>query len=730
MSLFTIRALMGASLYAPHPCILATFHLESDEVKSSAKVDDKAYPLIQKQLKQLAPTIDDSSDELDPDLPVIIGLIKQTADTILRQLQLKRHEIIVSENAASKTVFLAIPELERQLTANIALKSINYILDTYRSVTNNQKNEQHFSSLQQFITSAQQLKKTRVTRDIQICLEEENYPWFSLDFDIQTIDWFQIGFGREQQLYERAVTFNSSHLGVSIASSKKKTNAFLSNLGFRVPKQATAKTLGQAKLLADQIGYPVVVKSDIGTGGSRVYADLRSFNEVKTAYEILQTKLQQLGLQSDILIEKHMPGRIYRVEVVKGEVFDAYDMMPAAVTGDGIHTVEELIVIENQLPSRKSADDLAGKYVPLKLETAEMIMLEKQGLKPDSIPVTGKEVRLHANSNWSTGGTFTEVTDKVHPDNLQLIQRAAQSLDIDMLGIDLITEDLSLSFITTPITFIEVNHAPQLGGYFDDDTGEYVDVCRRLITKLFPKQKDNSVPIITIKKTTLSRETQSLLAQCLNKSGYPAGVINDAGIEVDGQIWSAPAEVNFQNPNLQLLRNINVGAALVERSNESLADFGLSTGNCDISILLNPSNQIVRTRTWPQGISGHDINKLLIQHSRKTVILLITNQDELELAKSCPSGKLFALFIEPEGLERELADKANFIRVNRKTERSLEVTIRYEQSLRETTLKLDREELTIPSLVSLATLLSLSKSLKDAVSLVESSALNLRTKPH
>ena len=63
----------------------------------------------------------------------------------------------------------------------------------------------------------------------------------------------------------------------------------------------------------------------------------------------------------------------------------------------------------------------------------------RQGYRRDSVPPDGALVFLRATANVSTGGTAVDVTDKVHPENRSMLERAARAVDLDIAGIDFIT---------------------------------------------------------------------------------------------------------------------------------------------------------------------------------------------------------------------------------------------------------------------------------------------------
>ena len=52
-------------------------------------------------------------------------------------------------------------------------------------------------------------------------------------------------------------------------------------------------------------------------------------------------------------------------------------------------------------------------------------MLERVGYNHFSVPKAGEVVYLRSTANLSTGGTATDVTDTIHPDNRDMAVRAA-----------------------------------------------------------------------------------------------------------------------------------------------------------------------------------------------------------------------------------------------------------------------------------------------------------------
>ena len=64
----------------------------------------------------------------------------------------------------------------------------------------------------------------------------------------------------------------------------------------------------------------------------------------------------------------------------------------------------------------------------------------------ESVPAKGQVVYLRSTANLSTGGTATDVTDVIHPDNREMAERAVRAIGLDVGGVDFLSKNITESY--------------------------------------------------------------------------------------------------------------------------------------------------------------------------------------------------------------------------------------------------------------------------------------------
>ncbi|MGL5960322.1 MAG: bifunctional glutamate--cysteine ligase GshA/glutathione synthetase GshB, partial [Cetobacterium sp.] len=170
----------------------------------------------------------------------------------------------------------------------------------------------------------------------------------------------------------------------------------------------------------------------------------------------------ELAFKEDnsILIEKFVKGKEYRIFVVGNEVVGILHRVPANVVGDGVKTIEELVLQKNKDPLRGE-----GYKTPLekiKLGEPEKMFLKAQNLTIDYKPEENEVVYLRENSNISTGGDSIDFTDDILDVYKDIAIKASKAVGAKICGVDMMIEDITKENPSGNYSIIELNFNPAI----------------------------------------------------------------------------------------------------------------------------------------------------------------------------------------------------------------------------------------------------------------------------
>jgi cyanophycin synthetase len=242
----------------------------------------------------------------------------------------------------------------------------------------------------------------------------------------------RLGWGTRRRLVWAAMTDATGGVGIDIAGDKQVTRRLLDEAGVPVVPGGSARTSEEAVSLLARLGAPVVVKPRHGRQGEHVALNLGMPAEVERAFA---------AAGGDVVVERQLPGRDYRVLVVAGEVVAAAERVAAHVIGDGESSIADLVERTNADPRRGVGH--ARVLTRIDLDDTAMLLLARQDCTLDTVPAAGHQVWLRENANLSTGGSSRDVTDRLHPDVARLCVRVAALVGLDVAGIDLRLPDIA-----------------------------------------------------------------------------------------------------------------------------------------------------------------------------------------------------------------------------------------------------------------------------------------------
>jgi D-alanine-D-alanine ligase-like ATP-grasp enzyme len=168
-----------------------------------------------------------------------------------------------------------------------------------------------------------------------------------------------------------------------------------------------------------------------------------------------------------VVIEEELNGYLFRGTLVDGKLVGVVKRDQPEVVGDGEHTIRELVNQENKRPERNGPI-----FHKITIDHDSDIQLNKQGLNMESILVKDKTVYFSQKTSRGIGGTTTEVSNIVHPDNREMLEHVANYLKDPLIGVDFIMEDISKSWKEeqhcgiiecNSLPFIDLHHYPLFG---------------------------------------------------------------------------------------------------------------------------------------------------------------------------------------------------------------------------------------------------------------------------
>lgn len=251
----------------------------------------------------------------------------------------------------------------------------------------------------------------------------------------------------------------ASGVSLSICSYKEATRRLLTRVNVPVPygRVFSVADIDKALDYADRIGYPVVCKPVAGLRGIGVVADIRNREDLVRALELYTHS--ELG-SDDFVIEQHVPGEDYRIVVINGEVVASVVREPASVTGDGIHTVADLVEYKNR--ARLKNPHLSSRLILF--SESMQYQLAQNGLTLGSVPEKGQQVMLANSANLSQGGDSFEVAHELHPTVKEVAVRAVEAVPgLGFCGLDMLIEDHKLPVDQQRATVIELNAHAAIG---------------------------------------------------------------------------------------------------------------------------------------------------------------------------------------------------------------------------------------------------------------------------
>ena len=289
------------------------------------------------------------------------------------------------------------------------------------------------------------------TRTLQKILKERGW---TADF-IRGTNQFVIAKRKDGKVFKIAGTApeQTSTFASRIAEDKLATYELLKQINIKQAETHIASAASIAHLL-EKYGK-IVIKPLDGAHGNGITTNITKFEDAIAAMEtaLLFSPSGKVIAQQQLEYD----GYETRVICINYKYVEALSRIPAQVTGDGEHTISELIDIEN---NTIRTEPYKSKLAFIDREYADKYIHEMN--IADNVPARGEKVQVVKMCNIGRGGTVVDITDEFPEEKRAIADRIARTLDLPVVGIDFVGDYV-----------LEVNASPSLYYPVDGPRAEY-----------------------------------------------------------------------------------------------------------------------------------------------------------------------------------------------------------------------------------------------------------------
>ncbi len=570
MKIISSKVFPGRNIYSHKKCIRLNLDLEGYSEVPSKEIDG-----FNKNLVGMLPELTKHRCGIDEDRGFIKRLTEGTyLAHVSEHIIIALHNMIGVEIKYGKAreiageMYYVIYQYEYK---NAGLECGNIAVDLINSLINKRQFnlDLRLTKLKGILANEQLGLST-----LDICNEAKKRGLPILRIGEESI--FQIGYGKYSKTIQATVGSDTKEIAVSIAQDKLLTKGLLNLHCIPVARGWKVSSKLDAILGAEDLGYPVVLKPQFGNQGKGVIANIKDDLELCIAYDRLMRDYK------DIMIEKHISGSDYRVCCVYGDIVAVSERVPPYIIGDGMSSIENLIQTINKDTRRGEGHE--KELTKIKIDNTLTDYLRERDYSLTSVLPNEERLYLKDNANLSTGGLAIDCTELICQENMELCQRAASAIGLDICGIDLLCRDISKP-LNEEGAIIEINAAPGIRMHHNPGSGKKRNVAGHIIDKLFNDPPEN-VPIIAVTGTNGKTTTTRLIEHILSSAGYTVGMTTTSGIYINGKcIFSG--DTTGPKSALAVLMNKDIDAAVLETARGGIIREGLAYDAADIGIITN-----------------------------------------------------------------------------------------------------------------------------------------------
>src|SRR5205085_5164040 len=273
-------------------------------------------------------------------------------------------------------------------------------------------------------------------------------------------------------------------------------------------------------------------------------------------------------------------------------------------------------------------------------------MLARKGYTRQTVPADGEQVFLRSTGNLSTGGTATDLTDLVHPDNIGMAVRAVKAIGLDVGGVDFLTTDITESYKDVGGAICEINAAPGFRMHMAPSEGRPRDVAGPVLDMLFPPGTPSRIPIAAVTGTNGKTTTARMLAHIHKMDGRKVGLATTDGVYVDGE---RTVVGDFTGPRAaqMVLRDPEVDLAVLETARGGLLRAGMGYRACDVGAVLNISADHLGLKGVETLEQLAEVKRIVVEVARTCAVLNADDVLCLKMADHTKAARIAYVTMNP-----------------------------------------------------------------------------------
>ena len=239
-------------------------------------------------------------------------------------------------------------------------------------------------------------------------------------------------------------------------------------MGYQVPQHQTffsdnfarilhsSRTTASAPAYATELGYPVIVKPNSLSQGVGIQKVHNAAQLIAALERIFTQHRERVAL-----VEKYYTGDDYRMVIVDQQLISAYRRLPLTLTGDGQHTISQLLELRQSEFLARDRDTILQPDDPRLIQKLQ----QDYQMNLSSIPELGQKIQLLDIANLSAGGEAIDVTNIIRPTYVDLAVRLTSDMGLRLAGVDILTQGAIDEPLSPQYLILEINAAPGLDHY-------------------------------------------------------------------------------------------------------------------------------------------------------------------------------------------------------------------------------------------------------------------------